>query len=188
MKMPKFLQAPVFEDEYLTYQAFILHVSSLLLSIGACFLFIYSIIYPKTFPLYLYLALFLLSLQAILMYLNYKKKTRLGAWLYLIIGWVVLSFMVFREGGIRSPNFAFYFCYITIAGVLINWRAGIGYDYWIGHRGIEHQDVWIIRAQGLKAHGERRTILLSSVHDEIQRGIVLGRVCAVLCADGLRFQ
>jgi signal transduction histidine kinase len=123
--MLKFFQPPVFEDEYKSYQALILHAASMLLSIGALFLVVYSFIYHNTFPLYLFMALFLLGWQAILMFLNYKKRSRLGAWLYLIIGWLMLTIIVIREGGISSPNYSFYFCYITIAGVLIDWRAGI---------------------------------------------------------------
>ena len=121
----KFLRPPIYEDATKTYQALLLYIASMLLSIGAVFMIVYSIIYPETFPVYIYLAGFLLVWQVVLMYLNLNRKTRLGSWLYLIIGWILLSIIVFKDGGINSPNYAFYFAYIIIAGILIDWRAGI---------------------------------------------------------------
>ncbi len=123
--MIKFLRPPIYEDDTKTYQALLLHIASLLLSVGAVFMIAYTIFYPDTFPVYIYLAVFLLIWQVILIYLNYNKKTRLGAWIYLIVGWLLLSLIVFKDGGLNSPNFTFYFSYIIVAGVLIDWKAGI---------------------------------------------------------------
>jgi signal transduction histidine kinase/CheY-like chemotaxis protein len=123
--MIKFLRPPVYEDDTKTYQALLLYLASMLLSVGAVFMIIYTFLYPATFPVFIYLSVFLLAWQALLLYLNYNNSTRLGAWIYLTVGWLVLSFIVYKDGGISSPNYAFYFSYIIIAGILIDWRAGI---------------------------------------------------------------
>lgn len=123
--MLKYFKPPKFEDDLKTHQALMLHVASMLLTMGAMALLIYIVFNPFTFRMYFPAALFLLIWQFMLISLNKAGWTKLASWIYLLVGWIVLTWFIFMEGGIKSANFPFYFAYIITAGILIDWKAGI---------------------------------------------------------------
>ncbi len=123
--MLKYFKPPKFEDDLKTHQALMLHVTSMLLTIGALALLIYILFNPFTFRMYFPAAMFLLIWQFMLILLNNAGWTKFASWIYLLVGWIVLTWFIFTEGGIRSANFPFYFAFIITAGILIDWKAGI---------------------------------------------------------------
>jgi len=121
----KFLGPPVFEDEYKTHQAFLIHISSLVIFIGALGIIFYSAFFKVDVKRYLLMGIFTFIWPSVLLYFNYQGKTRTAGLIYFIVSWLIITIEVIYGGGIKSQNYVFYFGLIIMSGILINWWVGI---------------------------------------------------------------
>ena len=121
----RLFKPPHDEDGLKSLQSVMLRIASMLLPVGAIFMFLYILLYPSTFARFFPIAVFLVAWQFVLLGLNRHGHTKLASWLYLSVGWVILTYYVYTGGGIKSANFSIYFAYIITAGILIDWTAGI---------------------------------------------------------------
>lgn len=124
-KLLNILKSPVFSDEFKTHQAFLLHVSALAIYIGSIAILSYTLFFDVDVKKYLLMGFFTIIWSTILLYFNYRGKTKTAGIIYFIVGWSIITFEVVNGGGLHSPNYVFYFGLIIMSGILVNWWVGI---------------------------------------------------------------
>jgi GAF domain-containing protein len=129
-RLYKFFAPPVFpEDEDRTHTAAVLNVIGwIIIAVLMTFLLIRKIAAPPQVSSSVNLILLVIIItSALALFISHRGYVRASGFILTAIGWVGLTYLAWSAEGIQDVAFFGYFLPILMAGLLLGWKAAIGF-------------------------------------------------------------